>query len=200
MQRQEARKAPYDRILIVCEGQATEVIYFKSLIRRLRLHTANIEVVPSPSSCPKENVLHARAASEKEEWDRIYCVFDKDGHAKYVEACETAKASADSIVLANSVPCFEYWLLLHFEMSTASFYGRRRSAGDEAVSALRKKIPDYRKSYPKILESTFESIDAAVRNAENANRQAEKAGSDDPSTQVVGLVKHLLSIYRAMAK
>jgi very-short-patch-repair endonuclease len=44
--RKRARRAPYDRILIVSEGSKTEPHYFREIRAHYRLHTANVQVQP----------------------------------------------------------------------------------------------------------------------------------------------------------
>ena len=44
---------PYDRILIVCEGDKTEPTYFSRLIKFLELSTANVHVIAADGSDPK---------------------------------------------------------------------------------------------------------------------------------------------------
>jgi RloB-like protein len=60
IKRKVSQKGPYDRVLIVCEGEKTERIYFKDLINHYRLSTANIEVCSSGGSAPKSVVDHAK--------------------------------------------------------------------------------------------------------------------------------------------
>jgi len=200
LQRQAAKKQPYERILVVCEGTATEVIYFRALIRKLRLHTANVAVIPAPSTCPMENFRHAREYLKTGEWDDIYCVFDKDKHKHYKSALNSIEQQKKGLIRADSIPCFEYWLLLHFEYSTASYYGRSKSPGKAAVGALKSKIPDYEKSYDGILDCTYDNISAAVVRAEDSIAAAEKARTDDPSTYVGRLVQRLLNLAESAKK
>ena len=47
LERKQARRATYDRILIVSEGSKTEPHYFREIRSEYRLHTANVEVRPS---------------------------------------------------------------------------------------------------------------------------------------------------------
>jgi len=42
--RSRARRAPYPKVLIVCEGEKTEPYYFKSLKDQYSLNSANVEI------------------------------------------------------------------------------------------------------------------------------------------------------------
>lgn len=44
LQRLKERRAPYDRVLIVCEGEKTEPNYFNELKDYYKLNSANVEV------------------------------------------------------------------------------------------------------------------------------------------------------------
>lgn len=47
LERKLARRASYDRILIISEGSKTEPNYFEEIRQTYRLHTANVDVRPS---------------------------------------------------------------------------------------------------------------------------------------------------------
>jgi len=191
LKRKEATKQPYDRVLIVCEGTKTEPLYFRSLIDDYKLSNANIKVEPSPDSCPLRLVNYAFQFNQDRAYDRIYCVMDKDRHAHYKDAVQKVNGR-NSLFLANSVPCFEYWLLLHYELSTNQFYGTAsKTPGDEAVSQLKKYIPDYRKGKTGIYNFLKPYNEIAKQNAKIVNSEAIKAGTDNPSTKVVELVEYL---------
>jgi hypothetical protein len=42
--RKRAKRAPYDMVLIVCEGEKTEPNYFWALVDDLQLNTANVVI------------------------------------------------------------------------------------------------------------------------------------------------------------
>ena len=134
--RRPAFREPYDRVLIVTEGEKTEPLYFRELVFRYRINTANVRIVPSALGSDPVSVVTAalkmRDAEERqgEQYDRVYCVFDRDSHENFDAATETA--SRESIQVARSWPCFEYWLLLHYE------YVRHPFARTQRRSPLRQ--------------------------------------------------------------
>lgn len=126
--RKRARRASYDRVLIVCEGAKTEPNYLRKLVDFFELNTANVEVDGDSDSSPISVVEHSKERYNEEKrtgdaFDRVFCVFDKDSHASYTRALdEVEKAKPKNIFKAiTSVPCFEYWLLLHYEFTTKPF-------------------------------------------------------------------------------
>lgn len=51
-QRRIASRQPYDRVLIVCEGQKTEPFYFEELRKYYNLHSTNIKITGNCDSSP----------------------------------------------------------------------------------------------------------------------------------------------------
>lgn len=77
-------RQPYDRVLIVCEGSKTECYYFEALRDSLSLHPANIIISLSQGTDPLSIVNFS--LEKLHDFDRVYCVFDKDAHSNYDEA------------------------------------------------------------------------------------------------------------------
>lgn len=197
LKRKRAKKNLYNRILIVCEGTATEVNYFRELIRHLRLSTVGVEVTSSPATCPMINLTFAEERRSSGEWDTVFCVFDKDRHTRYVEALERSKNSARGVELAQSVPCFEFWILLHYTMTTKSFYGHPRlSPAMGVISELKKFIPSYKKADKDIFKVILPSLNTAMTRAAEVNAIAKNNNTDDPSTQVPKVILALQELRR----
>ena len=132
--RKKARRAPYAKVLIVCEGEKTEPNYFEALKDHLALNSANIYVTGECGSSPVSIFGYAMQRYRDEQrrgdpFDKVFCVFDRDAHDTYQQALDKIAAAKpkDTFVATTSVPCFEYWLLLHFDYTTAPFalLGRR---------------------------------------------------------------------------
>ena len=86
-QRKKAYRHPYERILIVCEGEKTEPFYFKSLCASLSLHTANVEITGNCGSSPKSifekaQEMFKEAEKEQNPFDKVYCVSELYGISK----------------------------------------------------------------------------------------------------------------------
>ena len=113
------RKArePYDVVLIVCEGEKTEPNYLERLRDEFRINSANIKVLGKGLD-PLSIVGNALKLYELDKsYDRIYCVFDRDQHSTYERALlrvAELKQKGVPIFAITSVPCFEFWILLHF--------------------------------------------------------------------------------------
>jgi hypothetical protein len=196
--RRGPKREPYDRVLIVCEGEKTEPYYFNELKDHYRLSTANISVTPASGSDPLSIVhtaksIKADATRQRNPYDRVYCVFDRDEHANFEAACQQmADARLDS---ARSWPCFEVWLLLHFRYSREPLArSGRRSPADNCIRTLREQrgMEDYQKARRGLFAKLLPRLEADAKvNAERSRRDACTDGEDNPSTEVHTLVAYL---------
>lgn len=179
LRRRAAQREPFKRLLVICEGEKTEPLYFGEIRRAYRLSTANVQVWPSAEGTDSLQVVdyaeglflagdRARAI-EPLAFDRVIAVFDRDDHAGYAQAL--AKAKALNLKHQNdegedvpfqaiaSVPCFELWLLLHFENIQTPIHR------NEVYQRLRIHLPDYEKGQGGHFASTREKLDTATARA-----------------------------------
>jgi len=200
--RRKSSRKSYDRVLVVCEGLKTEPNYLRELIDYLKLSSANVEVDGNSGSSPISVVRHAkrRYREEKEKgdiYDRVFCVFDKDTHARYAEAIRISEISKPIGVFqaVPSVPCFEYWLLLHFEFSTQPYVvNGGKNACAHLIGDLRSYMPDYAKGNGGVFKDLMNKTDQAIINSKRALDQAAASGTDNPTTRVHELVEYLQQI------
>ena len=202
LRRRNARKAPYPRVLIVCEGGKTEphgwpAPDFNGLKDHYRLRSANVEVCGESGSAPvsvydyaEERQLEAKRSGNR--FDYVYCVFDKDTHPSYSQAVDQITRTRNMQAI-TSVPCFEYWLLLHFESTTSPYTAMPgKSACDQVLADLRIHMPGYSKANKNMLTNELiGKLDIAISNAQHTLQAAEDTGTDNPTTYVHELVKHL---------
>jgi hypothetical protein len=203
LRRGNKKRMPLKKILIVCEGEKTEPQYFSDLISHFRLSAASvIEVTGDCGSSPKSVVEHAREKYRLEDersapYDHVYCVFDKDSHSCYQDAIYRLKTfkPAGVFMAINSVPCFEFWLLLHFTYSTKSFGNfKENSSGNQMLNELRKFMPDYEKRKKGVFSTLVSRLDSAITNSQRARAAAADSGTDNPTTRVDELVVILQKI------
>lgn len=193
--RRPGRKPPRSITLIVCEGE-TEQEYFGAARVRYGLTTAEIVLAdntkgPAPISvveCAEEK------GGERGGYDKIYCVFDRDGHESFDRAREKIRGLAGRkkkplpIEEAVSIPCFEVWVLLHFERRDAPF---ERCA--DAIDRVRSHMPGYEKANSAIAKQLVASVEAAIENADWL--EARAANNDyNPYTSVHRVLRHFASV------
>ena len=196
LKRRQAKRKPYEKVLIVCEGTKTEANYFKGLIDKYRLSSV---VVQGAGINPMGIVQRAKKQSERarkssDPFDKVFCVFDKDTHKDYEKAISTlrSKRSRKNFEAIYSVPAFEYWLLLHFEYSTRPYSG-----ADEIVRDLKKHLPEYTKGKRDIFDALQEKLEIAKKNARRSLKQAKQNKTDSPFTHIHELVEYLQNIKNA---
>lgn len=202
--RRKSSRAPYDRVLIVCEGSKTEPNYLRELIDCLKLSSANVEVDGDSGSSPVSVVQHAKRRYREERdkgdaFDRVYCVFDKDTHTTYNEAMDACAGFRPSGIVQAipSVPCFEYWLLLHFTYTTRPFNPvGGKSVCDCVIGELQNYIHGYSKGDRGIFKRVMGHTDQAIAFSKRAVKAAEKAGTDNPTTRMHELVEYLKQLKR----
>lgn len=197
-----ATRTDIPRILIVTEGGETEPKYLNELIKRERLSPANVVVDGACGSDPMSVYRHAKKlyTAEKrqgEEFDRVYCVFDKDDHSNYVDALDAiSRAVPVSVFRAiNSVPCFEYWVLLHFQYTTKAYQAPGgQSSCELLVKEIKSLIPGYQKGQNGLYRLLEDKTANATMHAKRSLAAAEAAGTDNPTTRMHLLVEYLFKL------
>src|ERR1700730_2592258 len=115
----------YDSVLIVCEGAKTEPSYLDGLRIAYRLSSSKIRITHGNGNDPISIFKLSESILEHEDYDRAFCVFDRDGHVNYNQAlrmiAESPNGKTGRLEAVTSVPCFEIWILLHFCYSSAPF-------------------------------------------------------------------------------
>lgn len=185
-------------IFIVSEGECTEPNYFKKINIELRYSGVTIKTPRFPETDPLSLVHRAINIKKKpkecnislKEGDEIYCAYDVDENLdEDLEAAERlAEANGIKILLSN--PCFEIWILLHFEQ-TSRTYQR-----DELYLQVKKYIKNFEKCleiYPLIKGQQNFAIENAERlnNIHEENEISLSCRACNPSTQVFRLIKHI---------
>lgn len=196
------RREPYAKVLIVCEGEKTEPHYFNELKDHYGLNSANIEICGDCGSDPLSIIRHAKQRYREEKdagdaFDNVFCVFDKDTHAHYQQGLDTIRSATpkNGYVAITSVPCFEYWLLLHFNYTTRPYDSLPgNSACNQVLTELKSYMGGYTKGSGNTFTTLLEQLDFAKHNATRALHDAETNHTDNPSTRVHELVDFLQNI------
>jgi hypothetical protein len=125
LKRRVGTRRPKRTFLIFCEGQRTEPEYLNALKMQpfvrdvaavdLRVETGHGGVVPRTLvalACD----ARSRAIAEDAEIDEFWCVFDVEWPRNHPGlAAAISQAERNGVRLAVSNPCFELWLILHFQ-------------------------------------------------------------------------------------
>ena len=194
LKRRVAIRTPRKTLVVFCEGTRTEPDYLDALKRQpavrniaavdLRVETGQGRTDPR-SLVSLAIEARRRAIDTDEEIDEFWCVFDVEwprNHPNLQEAM--AMARQNNVEIAVSNPCFELWLILHFQ-SQGSWLDT-----DEACR-LRGRLDG---SSGKGLKATayMPLVDIAARRAagleERHLRQSAKFPHNNPSSGMYRLL------------
>ena len=202
LQRVKESREPYDKVLIVSEGEKTEPHYLTALRDHLKLSQTNIKIDSNSDSSPTSVVKYAKELikeSIKDPYDHVFCVIDRDLHTDFNTAISQIDGYRNKDTELHAIvsnPCFEYWVLLHFNYTTKLF----GTSGDSPCMDLIKNdlkvfIEDYEKGDKTIMLPIIKSgLEMAVANAKRANETAKRNGTDNPTTEMDELVEYLKSL------
>ena len=196
-------------ILILTEGKNSEPDYFKLLSNEFNLGY-EVEVKSlGYKSAPMNLVEHLKDKLLWNEYNCIYCVFDKDRHSSFQTAIDTIKQMSMNknygkipIKAITSVPCFEYWLLLHVSYTARSFYDAPSPCN--AVEHEMKGYAPFNKysKTSKWMHSNFDNLKenrgTAIKHAKRILAEAKKLENKEhppaPSTHIHLVVESLKKI------
>lgn len=127
------RRQERKRLLVVTEGKETEVQYLEGLAQFLRSSGVKILSV-RPKGVGKDPVSVLQAGidfnhQDADGYDEIWALVDVDEHKTLDEALKLGRRLPVSVVVSN--PCFEIWLIWHYE-DCAAYHSTR-----EAIKRLR---------------------------------------------------------------
>ena len=199
LQRAKDSRESYDKVLIVCEGEKTEPHYLIALRNHLKLSQTNIKIDPNCDSSPTSVVKYTKELikeSFKDPYDYVFCVIDRDRHADFDTAIAQIHGHRKKNTKLHAIvsnPCFEFWILLHFDYTTKLF----GTSGDSPCMDLIKNnlkvyIKNYKKRDKTIMPHIIKTgLEMAVANAKRANETAKRNDTDTPTTQMDKLVDYL---------
>jgi hypothetical protein len=184
-------REPKPEFLIVCGAAVTEVKYFESF----RVPKKVVPEPVDPSQLVKRAYEMAKkyANENKEEYDQVWCVFDRDPHVdsmtaeNFNNAFQNAKTYGIHIAYSNE--CFEIWYILHFELLSTGL--PRSDYQGKLTKHLGQK---YKKNDSKMYEKLQNYQPDAIRNAKNLLKEYQDKPNpeqDNPSTTVHLLVQAL---------
>lgn len=173
--RQENKK-----VLIVTEGEITEVQYLQGLAQYLR--SAGVTVVPcnlqGGGGEPSRVLAKARDLASKGDYEAVWLVVDVDDHASLDDVLRKCTTGGETVVVSN--PQFEVWLLWHFADAGAPQTPMSLKKELRRHGFVNKHLPA---SFP------FDRVDRAVGMATHRDRQsAPNTRGANPSSAMPHLV------------
>lgn len=195
LERKFHKRPPKRKFFLFCEGKKTEPDYFRALKDAYSGALFDIVMISAagvPETIADKAISEVKARSIRrldsyEKKDQIWAVFDRDNHPNFNRAVQ--KCNENRISIAQSNPCFEVWLILHFE-------DYQRPDDRHAVQKHLESIcPDYDRKKRKTTDCNklIPLIEAAEKRAKKQldNRESEGDPYGEPSTTVFGLTREI---------
>ncbi len=201
-------------ILIVTEGEKTEPDYLEGLRKRLQLHRSHRITVSNAVGTDPLSVVNTaismrgararqarRGRADVAPYDAVWAVFDTE-RADTNPQLEPAKQEAKNheIKIALSNPCFEFWLLLHDEYTTASL-----AKYADVEKRIKKYVPKYDKAnipikhyIPDKQPNTSDKVAEAVERAKlcRTRHEGDMGTAWNPYTEMDKLVLEINKLAR----
>jgi hypothetical protein len=199
LERKKATRVGLASLLIVCEGRETEPNYLNGFCDARRINRANVTIVPGDGQTDALSLVRkARLRFEIDrDFDRVFVVCDCEN-----ESLSPARALAStplkhitgrqiSVELIVTRPCFEFWLLLHFE-----YVARSLPTADSAIDLLRRHVTDYRKADRNVFRKVEGGLDRAMIHAARLKADIAQVGVQSPDSDMPLLIEMLSSLTR----
>ncbi|MBF0340814.1 MAG: RloB domain-containing protein [Magnetococcales bacterium] len=192
--RKTGGKSVPEKLLIVCEDSKSGLHYLEDLVDHLQLSSVTVIRTSSGGKDPKNLVDYTRKELNRQGFAAACAVFDGDvmlrgGTEKARFDAAIAKA-ASGIEVYVSVPCLEFWFLLHYEETDQPF-----STCDEVGRRLGQKMGRYAKSLGNVFELLHAQGDSwlekAMARAERIRHGNPDQAYPNPSTGMDRLIERL---------
>jgi len=193
-------REPKRRLLVVCEGKNTEPQYINGLALYYRNTILEITIPPEQGD-PKKLVELAKKNTEEAasnarrnkddnlKFDETWCVYDKDDHERFGDACRMARDNGFSLAISN--PSFELLLLLHFRESPGMQHR------DKVKEVLAKEVAGYDKKIDfRIYADRLSAAGARAKRIHDAALRDGEKEFDNPYTSMFCLVGSMLKEIR----
>lgn len=178
--------------LFICEDTKSSKYYIEGLGKD---NGINIKAENANGTSP-ENVLKSAKDKQKLFTDKgvvqIYCLFDKDDcddnkFNKVIAQCKKA-----GFTPAISIPCYEYWLLLHLKRTNQPFNDAQECCETFRTEYNRRFQTQYSikelKAKKDIFNDLKNNLNTAITNAENLNLEE----NNTPYTNMHEVIKKVM--------
>ncbi len=198
LRRQTKARETRKKFLIVCEGEKTEVNYFKAFTVPKKIEVRVKGEGKNSLSLVEKAIKIIDNLKQDDSFDQIWCVFDKDNCSKEQFNQAERLAKENNIKIAYSNEAFEIWFILHFQ------YLDIATSRSEYLTILTNQMKKYgllneQEKYEKNREDMYEKLKpyqrTAITNAAKLIQDRDEAKKHpfdaNPSTTVQELVQEL---------
>ena len=198
LRRQTKARETRKKFLIVCEGEKTEVNYFKAFTVPKKIEVRVKGEGKNSLSLVEKAIKIIDNLKQDDSFDQIWCVFDKDNCSKEQFNQAERLAKQKNIKIAYSNEAFEIWFILHFQYLDIA---TSRSKYPKILTTQMKKyrLLNEQEKYEKNREDMYEKLKpyqtTAITNAAKLIQDRDEAKKHpfdaNPSTTVQELVQEL---------
>jgi hypothetical protein len=198
LRRQTKTRETRKNFLIVCEGEKTEVNYFKAFTVPKKIEVRVKGEGKNSLSLVNKAIKIIDNVNKDDSFDQIWCVFDKDNCSKEQFNQAERLAKENNVKIAYSNEAFEIWFILHFQ------YLDIATSRSEYLTILTNQMQKYgllnkKEKYAKNREDMYEKLKpyqtTAITNAAKLIQDRDEAKKHpfdaNPSTTVHELVQEL---------
>jgi len=178
--------------VIAVEGEKTEVQYFSDFGNtrvKVEILSAGTKGLSAPNHI-LERIVKFEEENDLGPEDERWLVFDVDRQRKHFlnEVAKVARESGYNLAISN--PCFELWLLLHFQDADLADVDCAA-----VIARLRPHIGGYKKSKINLEAYTANKTNEAVTRARALEGKQGTRWPGFPGTHVFKLVEALLHFH-----
>ncbi|MEQ8752859.1 MAG: RloB family protein [Coleofasciculus sp. G1-WW12-02] len=149
----------------------------------MELFHLSVDSIFKPCQSSEESLNKNSSAK----YDEVFCLFDGD-RPEYKQAIMDAhRYSVYKIKPILSIPCFEFWFLLHYRYTSSPFENYKQVIAQLNKEFNKVGIEDYDKSKSGYYGLLKPQLDQAIANA----KKLEGAACTNPLTQVHDIVIYL---------
>lgn len=180
------------------EGNKTEPNYFDEIKKRYKASTLNIVLLTRSQgntlSAPKHVIEQLRCYKQQnriKQTDELWLVIDKDRWPEQQLSEVAAECSTNRYELGLSNPCFEIWLVLHYQDLSALAEAEKRLLCSSRHTKTRWSEIKNRETIKNFMQLT-ERINTAVVNAEKLDTDKSVRWLNTLGSRVYKLAKSIL--------
>jgi hypothetical protein len=185
--------------VIASEGAVTEQDYFNGLKTRWHSSRIHIEVITrdDPTLSSPQHVLSTidgfASAFRLRDGDQLWLVMDRDSQSwkPRMMAGVARECQGKGYFLAVSNPCFEIWLLLHFEDVPNLPDVRKQELARNADGLLKSEVARYCSASRPYIDHFIPHIETAIARAEALDIKPDERWPTQLGTRVHRLVQQL---------
>ena len=183
----ETRKM-HSRIFVVMEGAKTEPNYLRNL--QTLFPRIKFEVIRTGSHSAPDNIVKSdlRDKGRNAKRDKAFLIFDDDGRTQkeFEKAISWRKSDPENNYIILSRPCFEIWLLYHFEDCVGI------QTKNECIERLKVHLPNFEKDYRK--KFTEDEVVKAMKRALAKCSNFDDVFTNQACTAMGAFVKLLIQL------